>query len=28
LLTRWHLLPPVDHRAMRAELDEVMDPAL
>ena len=28
LLTRWHLLPPVDHRVMRAELDEVMDPAL
>ena len=28
LLARWHLLPPVDYRAMRAELDEVMDPAL
>ena len=28
LLTRWHLLPSVDHRAMRAELDEVMDPSL
>ncbi len=28
LLTRWHLLPPVDHRVMRAELDEVLDPAL
>ena len=28
LIARWHLLPPVDHRAMRAELDEVMDPSL
>ena len=28
LLTRWHRLPPVDYRAMRAEIDEVMDPAL
>jgi prevent-host-death family protein len=28
LLMRWHRLPPVDHRAMRAELDEVVDPAL
>jgi prevent-host-death family protein len=28
LLTKWHWLPPVDHRVMRAELDEVMDPAL
>jgi len=28
LLTRWHRLPPVDHHVMRAELDEVMDPAL
>jgi prevent-host-death family protein len=28
LLTRWRRLPPVDHRAMRADLDEVMDPAL
>jgi prevent-host-death family protein len=28
LLTRWHRLPPVDYPAMRAELDEVMDPAL
>lgn len=28
LLTRWHRLPPVDYRVMRAELDEVMDPAL
>jgi prevent-host-death family protein len=28
LLARWHRLPPVDYRAMRAELDEVLDPAL
>jgi prevent-host-death family protein len=28
LLARWHRLPPVDYLAMRAELDEVMDPAL
>jgi len=28
LLTRWRRLPPVDHRAMRADLDEVLDPAL
>ena len=28
LLTRWHRLPPVDYRTMRAELDEVLDPAL
>jgi prevent-host-death family protein len=28
LLARWHRLPPVDYHAMRAELDEVMDPAL
>lgn len=28
LLARWHRLPPVDYRAMRAEIDEVMDPAL
>jgi len=28
LLARWHRLPPVDYRAMRAELDEVMDPTL
>ena len=28
LLARWHRLPPVDYRAMRAELDEVMDAAL
>ncbi len=28
LLARWHRLPPVDYRAMRADIDEVMDPAL
>jgi prevent-host-death family protein len=28
LLARWHRLPPVDYRAMRAELDEVLDPSL
>jgi prevent-host-death family protein len=28
LLDRWRRLPPVDYRAMRAELDEVLDPAL
>jgi prevent-host-death family protein len=28
LLARWHRLPPVDYPAMRAELDEVLDPAL
>lgn len=28
LLARWHQLPPADYRAMRAELDEVMDSAL
>lgn len=28
LLARWHRLPPVDYRAMRADLDEVLDPAL
>jgi len=28
LLTRWRRLPPVDPAAMRAELDEVLDPAL
>lgn len=28
LLTRWHRLPPVDYHAMRAELDEVVDPEL
>lgn len=28
LLARWHRLPPVNYRALRADLDEVMDPAL
>jgi prevent-host-death family protein len=28
LLARWRRLPPVDYRAMRAELDVVLDPAL
>jgi prevent-host-death family protein len=28
LLARWHRLPPVNYRALRAELDKVMDPAL
>jgi prevent-host-death family protein len=28
LLARWHRLPSVDYHAMRAELDEVLDPAL
>ncbi len=28
LLARWHRLPPVDYRAMRADIDKVMDPAL
>jgi prevent-host-death family protein len=28
LLARWHRLPPVDLATMRAELDEVLDPAL
>lgn len=28
LLARWHLLPPADYHAMRAELDEALDPAL
>jgi prevent-host-death family protein len=28
LLARWHRLPPVDYRALRADLDEVMDPTL
>ena len=28
LLARWHRLPPADYRVMRAELDEVLDPAL
>ena len=28
LLARWRHLPPVDYRAMRDELNEVLDPAL
>ena len=28
LLARWHRLPPVNYRALRADLDKVMDPAL
>ncbi len=28
LLARWHQLPPVDYRTMRAELDAAIDPAL
>lgn len=28
LLVRWHRLPPVDYGTMRAELDEILDPAL
>jgi prevent-host-death family protein len=28
LLARWHQLPAVDYQAMRAELDDVLDPAL
>ena len=28
LLARWHQLPAVDYRVMRAELDEVLDPGL
>jgi hypothetical protein len=28
LLARWHRLPPVDHVAMRAELDDVLDASL
>lgn len=28
LLARWRRLPPVDYQAMRAELDEIVDPAL
>jgi prevent-host-death family protein len=28
LLSRWRRLPAVDYRAMRAELDEMVDPAL
>lgn len=28
LLDRWHRLPPIDYRVMRAEMDEVLDPGL
>lgn len=28
LLARWHRLPPLDYRAMRADIDEVLDPGL
>ena len=28
LLARWRRLPPLDYPAMRADLDEVLDPAL
>lgn len=28
LLARWHRLPALDYHAMRAELDEMLDPAL
>jgi prevent-host-death family protein len=28
LLARWRRLPRVDYQAMRAEIDEVMDPSL
>jgi prevent-host-death family protein len=28
LLARWHRLPPVDYRSMRAELDQILDPEL
>lgn len=28
LLARWRRLPPVDYRALRAELDQVMNPGL
>lgn len=28
LVARWHRLPPVDYGTMRADLDEVLDPAL
>ena len=28
LLARWRRLPPVDYQALRAELDEVLDPDL
>lgn len=28
LLTRWHRLPPVDPSALRADIDELLDPRL
>jgi len=28
LLARWHRLPSVDYRTLRADLDEILDPAL
>ena len=28
LLARWRRLPPIDYEAMRAELDEIIDPSL
>ena len=28
LLARWHRLPALDYQAMRADLDEIMDPGL
>lgn len=28
LLARWRRLPPVDYQAMRADVDEVLDPGL
>jgi prevent-host-death family protein len=28
LLARWHRLPHVDYHAMRADIDEIIDPAL
>ena len=28
LLARWHRLQGVDYRAMRAEIDEILDPVL
>jgi prevent-host-death family protein len=28
LLARWQRLPPMDYQAMRAELDEIVDPEL
>ena len=28
LLERWRKLPPLDYDAMRAELDEIIDPSL